>query len=84
MEDKYTPLEQYLRDLPVSQEEVTLTFEQIEQILNDRLPPSAYQDGPWWGNQAQGTQVASIPWMDAGWMVDTVDYDEKQVRFVRQ
>ena len=84
MTGKYTPLEQYLRDLPVSQEEVTLTFERIEQILNDSLPPSAHEDGPWWGNQQQGTYVETIAWMDAGWMVDTVDLKEKWVRFVRQ
>lgn len=40
---KYTPLESYLRDLSASEIEVTLTFEQIERILNDRLPPSAYK-----------------------------------------
>jgi hypothetical protein len=84
MADKYTPLEQYLRDLPTSQEEVTLTFERIEQILNDSLPLSAHQDRPWWGNQKQGTQVEAIAWMDAGWMVEIVDLKEKWVRFVRQ
>ncbi len=84
MAERYTPLEKYLRDLPASQEEVTLTFERIEQILNDSLPLQAHQPGPWWGNQKQGTQVETIPWMDAGWMVDTVDLREKWVRFVRQ
>jgi hypothetical protein len=66
-----------LRDLPTSPDEVTLTFERIEQILNDQLPPSAYENGPWWGNQEQGTDVESISWMDLGWMVDTVDLHEK-------
>ena len=42
MADKYTALEKYLRDLPASQDEVTLTFERIEQILNFTLPPSAH------------------------------------------
>ena len=42
MAGKYTPLENYLRDLPDSQREITLGFEQIERILNDKLPPSAY------------------------------------------
>jgi len=42
MADKYPPLEKYLRDLPASQDEVTLTFERIEQILNSTLPPSAH------------------------------------------
>ena len=84
MPDKYTSLEQYLRDLPVSQQEITLTFELIEQILNGPLPPSAHEDRLWWGNQAQGTIVESIAWMDAGWMVDVVELREKWVRFVRQ
>ena len=42
MAGKYTPLENYLRDLPVTQKEVTLSFEQIERILNNNLPSSAY------------------------------------------
>lgn len=84
MTDKFTLLEQYLRGLHVSQEEVTLTFDLIEGILHDTLPPPAYQDGAWWGNQKQGTQVEVIAWMDAGWMVEVVDLNEKWVRFVRQ
>jgi hypothetical protein len=84
MTDKFAPLEHYLRALHVSQEEITLTFELIEGILHDTLPPKAFQDGEWWGNQKQGTQVEVIAWMDAGWLVETVDLREKWVRFVRQ
>jgi len=84
MADKYTPLEKYLRELPPIQEEVTLTFAQIEQILKDSLPPSAREESAWWGNQKQGTYVETIPWMDAGWMVETFDLKEQWVRFVRQ
>jgi hypothetical protein len=36
MAGKYTPLENYLRDLPASEKEVSLSFEQIERILNDK------------------------------------------------
>jgi hypothetical protein len=84
MAEKYTPLEKYLRDLPLSQDEVTLTFERIEEILNDRLPPEAGEPGPWWANQKQGMYVEVNAWMDAGWMVEIVDLREKWVRFVRQ
>ena len=77
-------LERYLRDLPVDKQEVTIAFEQIERILDSPLPESAHQDVAWWGNQKQGTNVESIPWMDAGWMVDTVDFVGRQVKFVRQ
>jgi hypothetical protein len=82
--DDFSPLERYLRDLPLDTQEVTISFVQIERIMNGELPTSAHQDQSWWGNQKQGTQVESIPWMDAGWMVDTVDLLEKLVKFVRQ
>lgn len=84
MTGKYAALEQYLRDLPVSQDEEMLTFERIEQILNDSLPSFAHEDRAWWGNQKQGIQIETNAWMDAGWLVEIVDLKEKWVRFVRQ
>jgi hypothetical protein len=61
MTGKYKPLEEYLRGLPASPEEVTLTFIFIKQILNAALPASAQQEHSWWGNQKQGTKVAPSP-----------------------
>jgi hypothetical protein len=84
MDGKYAALEQYLRGLPVIQDEETLTFERIEQILGDSLPTFAQEDNAWWGNQKQGIQIETNAWMDAGWMVEIVDLHEKWVRFVRQ
>ena len=84
MEGKLAPLEQYLRGLPIAEEEVTLTFERVEEILKDSLPPSAHEDIPWWGNQKPGMLIESSAWMDAGWLVEIVDLKEKWVRFVRQ
>jgi hypothetical protein len=81
---KFEPLERYLRDLPIDKQEVSIAFEQIERILGEPLPPPALDDSLWWGNQKKGTSVETIPWMDAGWMVDTVDLSEKRVKFVRQ
>jgi hypothetical protein len=56
----------------------------VEEILKDRLPPSAHEDRPWWGNQKPGIQIEPNAWMDAGWLVEIVDLKEKWVRFVRQ
>ncbi len=39
MAGKYTPLENYLLNLPARQNEITLDFDQIEEILNSNLPP---------------------------------------------
>jgi hypothetical protein len=84
MSEKCARLEKYLRGLPNSQEDITITFESIEQILNEPLPRSAHEDYPWWDNQKQGIRVESNAWMDAGWMVEIVDLQAKWVRFVRQ
>ena len=84
MAEKYGPLEKYLRDLPIDQEDITITFEGIERILKGPLPSAAREGYGWWDNQKKGMQVESNAWMDAGWMVDIVDLQEKWVRFVRQ
>jgi hypothetical protein len=84
MTSKYTPLEHYLHDLPESQKEVTLSFQQVERILNDKLPPSAHQYQAWWANEKDGRHVHAHAWMDTGWRRDTVSFSEKWVRFFRQ
>ncbi len=54
MSGKYAPSEHYLRDLPTSNKEIALSFEQIEGILNDRLPASAHEYQSWWANEKEG------------------------------
>ena len=83
MAGKYTPLENYLRDLPASQREVTLGFEQIESILNDKLPSSAYEYRQWWENEKEGNHVNARSWSNAGWQVESLDFNEKWVKLIR-
>ncbi len=83
MAGKYTPLEHYLRDLPASQKEITLTFDQIERILNDKLPHSAYEYQAWWANEKEGNHVNAQAWANAGWKVESVDFNRKQARLIR-
>ena len=83
MAGKYTPLEHYLRELPSSQREVTLRFEQIESILNTKLPSSAFEYRQWWENEKEGNHVNARAWANAGWKVDTVNFSEKWVKLVR-
>ena len=83
MAGKYTPLENYLRDLPDSQREVTLNFEQIERILNDKLPPSAYGYQAWWENEKEGNHINARAWANAGWKIEKVDLAKKRVSLVR-
>ncbi|MBI5296601.1 MAG: hypothetical protein HY869_14075 [Chloroflexi bacterium] len=83
MAGKYTPLENYLRDLPASQKEVVLSFKQIEKILNDKLTASAYEDRRWWDHETEGNHVNARAWANAGWKVESVDFNRKQARLVR-
>ena len=83
MAGKYTPLENYLCDLPESQREVTLRFKEIERILNDKLPSSAYEDRRWWDHEKEGNHVSARSWSKAGWKIDEVNFKEKWVKLVR-
>jgi hypothetical protein len=83
MAGKYTPLEKYLRELPESQGEVTLGFEQIESILKAKLPSSASEDRRWWDHETEGNHLNQRAWATAGWKVASLDVNAKWVRFVR-
>lgn len=83
MVGKYAPLERYLRDLPAGQREVTLDFGQIERMLNDRLPSSAYEDRRWWDHVTEADHVTPRAWSSAGWRVEGLDVEGKGVRLVR-
>jgi hypothetical protein len=83
MAGKYTPLEHYLRDLPETQREVVLRFEQIEKILNDKLPSSAYEDRRWWDHETEGNHINKRAWITAGWKIESLDVNEKWVKLIR-
>jgi hypothetical protein len=83
MAGKYTPLENYIRDLPESQREVTLGFRQIERILNAKLPSSAYEDRRWWDHETEGNHLNKRAWANAGWKIESVDVNKKRVKFIR-
>jgi hypothetical protein len=80
---KYAPLENYLRDLPANQKEVTLSFEQIETIINAKLPSSAYEYPQWWEKEKEGNHVNARAWANAGWKVEEVNFQKKWVKLVR-
>jgi len=80
---KYDPLRDYLKRLSQTHNEITLSFEQINRILEADLPKSAYQYREWWSNEVGGRHVQAHSWQDAGWKVDSVEFNRKRVRFVR-
>jgi hypothetical protein len=64
----YDRLSEFLKGR--SDEQVTLSFDDIERLLNATLPPSARKYAAWWSsNMRRGdqTHVQARAWMDAGW-----------------
>jgi len=78
---KYEPLREFLDTLPTSDRDTTLSFDQVEQIIGDTLPPSATAHREWWSNQEGGSRAPH--WRAAGFKVDKVDLAKKIVRFKR-
>ena len=83
MAAKYAPLEQYLRELPANQKEVKLGFEQIERILDAKLPSSAYEYRQWWESEKEGNHVNARAWANSGCKIENVDFSRKQVSLFR-
>ncbi len=64
---KYRYLADYL--LKSGKERVTLTFHEIESLLQTTLPPSAYEHRAFWANST--THSIALSWMNVGY--ETVD-----------
>ena len=73
MTSKYEKLSEYLRGLPADTREVTLSFKQIESILDNALPKSAIDYRQWWANQLDSkNRPQAHAWMGAGFKVSNV------------
>jgi hypothetical protein len=70
---KYTPFEDYLWAVPDDLETLTLSFAEIEAILNSPLPKSARERLTWWNNEAGAGLSHKNAWLNAGWNVEAAD-----------
>ncbi|MDH6674331.1 hypothetical protein M2277_005023 [Paenibacillus sp. LBL] len=78
---KYQSLNQYLEEACSKVSEITLTDAKIEEIIDDKLPPSSKKDKRWWTNTEDKVQGQS--WLYAGWKVKRVDMNKMVITFVR-
>lgn len=77
---KYEPLGDYLR---AHSDRVTLSFDDIADIIGDTLPDSAYRHKAWWANEAEGKHVEAASWMDEGFRTEALSLADETVTFVR-
>lgn len=81
-ESKYAALTDWLQSLPRGNDEIRLSFEDVEQIIGGSLPDSAYEHRAWWANDSQGHPHSQL-WLDAGWRTNYLNRTEQVVTFVR-
>lgn len=81
-ESRYAPLALFLQNQPIRQDTLVLTFQNVEDIIGDTLPPYARRHRSWWANDSVG-HVQSQQWLDVGWRVSTINMNEQRVQFSR-
>lgn len=81
-ESRYTLLAKYLEQLPPDRQRVRLSFEQIEEIIQHDLPPSAKTHRSWWANDSVGHTQSKL-WLSAGWQVEAINLPEGRITFAR-
>jgi hypothetical protein len=87
MAAKYDPLEHYLAQRRATERQVTLTFGEINSLLDSPLPRSAYSLRQWWENPRDAsTRPQARAWLNAGFEVDAVKQERRSgmVRFRRR
>ncbi|MEM2972354.1 MAG: hypothetical protein QW270_08060 [Candidatus Bathyarchaeia archaeon] len=76
---KYEALTRYLKFRAAFTDTVRLSLAEIDGIIRDNLPLTAYQNENWWNNN-QATAHAKA-WIDAGWQVQETNLKEGYVVF---
>lgn len=77
---KYEPLEAFLSRQ--TNDSIEMTFEQIEKVLDSKLPKSARAYRPWWANSSAG-HVNAQAWLSAGFEALEVDMEREKLVFRR-
>lgn len=75
---KYEPLTQFLAALPDN--EVPMSFTEIERVLGFRLPEKASGIRAWWSNNPSNN-VMTKAWLAAGYVTERVDMSSRRLVF---
>jgi hypothetical protein len=59
--------------------ELTMTFEEVAELIPGGLPASAFKYTAWWANDS--THVEARAWLDAGRTTSAVDLASRRVTF---
>lgn len=73
---KYKELYDFLK--LQDEEKIEMTFAEVEELIYNKLPKSAFKHRQWWAN---GGHVQANAWLDAGYIVKKVNFKEQRVVF---
>lgn len=77
---KYSPLKTHLQR--EGRQQIRMSFAEIEEIIDNRLPPSARKHRPWWSNNPTNS-VITYAWLAAGYRTSQVDMPGETLVFVK-
>ncbi len=78
---KYEALGSYLNHSDALQ--ITLSFKDVERILDFKLPDTAKTHRDWWANKRMNSSRQCDSWLGAGWQVFFADLHRQEVTFIR-
>jgi len=78
----YRHFKEFLSNLPAEQRQLSLSFQDIEEIIRKKLPAISLVDRPWWANTKSSPQGTS--WTAAGWQVEQVFLKAQIIIFRRR
>jgi hypothetical protein len=82
MSTKYQPLAEYLVSL--DEDEIQLSFDDVEQVLGSKLPDVASNSNAFWANsKTDDSHIWSHLWQAAGWETFNVNLTAKKLGFRR-
>lgn len=79
---RYSALADFLQSQPGRVDQIPLTFNQIEEIIDGDLPASARVHRAWWANDSVGHSHSQL-WLDAGWRTTYINLSEQRITFSR-
>jgi len=80
---KYEPLYRWLSGL--KRDQITVSFQDIENTISDTLPRAARSHRAWWENQTENeNRPQARAWMNAGFEVNECDLEKQRVTFRRR
>ena len=78
--DKYIGITNYLKNSDLTN--LLLSFKNIEELIEDSLPASAYKHRAFWSNTE--TYSVAFGWLNAGYKTVEVNFERQKVVFEKE